>query len=130
MKRTVAISFVIFYMMAVLRPMLPYLEYSLNKDYIKTVLCIDKDEPMSMCEGSCYLDKRIQEESDKSQESDAMQLSTEKYPIDFMPFFSYELSSILTKNETTTSEYLNNYDFLFIKNVLQPPRQNNEVGHA
>jgi len=121
-KRTVAISFVIFYMMAVLRPMLPYLEYSLNRDYIKTMLCIDKDEPMSMCEGSCYLDKRIQEESDKNQGADTPQLSTEKFPLDFMRFFSYNLSIIPTNNKVTTSAYQNTYDFLFVRNVLQPPK--------
>lgn len=109
-------------MMAVLRPMLPYLEYSLNRDYIKTMLCIDKDEPMSMCEGSCYLDKRIQEESDKNHDADAPQLSTEKYPIDFMRFFSYNLSTVIATNEAKTSAYLNTYDFLFVRNVLQPPK--------
>ncbi len=122
MKRIVAISFVLFYMTAMLRPMLPYIEYSLNKEYIKTVLCINKDEPMSMCEGSCYLKKRIQEESKKNKDSAAKQLNTQKHPIDFMRFFSYKLSVIPTNNKATTSAYLNNYDFLFIRNVLQPPK--------
>ncbi|RLD22446.1 MAG: hypothetical protein DRI71_07500 [Bacteroidetes bacterium] len=35
------------------------MEYYVNYEYISEVLCINKDEPMTMCKGSCYLAEQI-----------------------------------------------------------------------
>ena len=41
------------------RDLLPLMEYHFNKDFIKTVLCINKDKPEMKCDGKCYLKKTI-----------------------------------------------------------------------
>jgi hypothetical protein len=33
--------------------------YELNKDFIASVLCINKKEPVNTCEGKCYLAKQL-----------------------------------------------------------------------
>lgn len=43
---------------------MPFIEYSLNKDYIAKVLCINKEKPKMHCDGKCYLMKRVQETSE------------------------------------------------------------------
>ena len=50
-----------------------YLDYELRKDYIKKVLCVNKNRPELHCDGKCYLAKRLaaaqkQEESQAEQE--------------------------------------------------------------
>ncbi len=35
--------------------------YELNKDFISKVLCINKQEPASQCEGKCYLTKKLEQ---------------------------------------------------------------------
>ena len=50
-----------------------YLDYELRKDYIKSVLCVNKNRPEMHCDGKCYLAKRIaaaqkQEESQAEKE--------------------------------------------------------------
>ncbi len=44
------------------------LDYQVNKDFIATVLCVNKNNPGSCCKGKCYMNKKLQhqENEDKS----------------------------------------------------------------
>jgi len=42
-----------------LSPVLPFLDYFANYDYISKVLCINKDEPVKTCNGKCHLVQEI-----------------------------------------------------------------------
>lgn len=44
-----------------------YLQLQANRDFIAEVLCINKDKPMVMCYGSCYINKTIRDNQDKEQ---------------------------------------------------------------
>ncbi len=55
------LSIVIFY---ILRPVLPYVEYSLLRDYIVKNLCINRDKPESTCDGKCFLDDQLKKSAD------------------------------------------------------------------
>ena len=37
----------------------PYAQYYLNYDYIVDVLCINKDKPITICYGKCYLSNQL-----------------------------------------------------------------------
>jgi len=52
----ILLSVLIFY---IFRPIIPYIEYAVNKDYIAKNLCINRDKPQNCCEGKCYLEKQI-----------------------------------------------------------------------
>lgn len=47
-----------------IRPVLPYVEYVLNYEYISEVLCINQDKPELECDGKCYLRKQVIEQVD------------------------------------------------------------------
>jgi len=51
------------------RPVLPYLEYAVFKDYIAKNLCINRDKPKSCCQGKCHLKNQI-EKSNESSDND------------------------------------------------------------
>ncbi len=55
----------------ILIPILPYLEYWINKDYISEVLCVNKDNPETKCNGMCHLKKQISRvlETNKNEEN-------------------------------------------------------------
>ncbi len=55
------LAILIFY---ILRPVLPYIEYSLLKDYIARNLCINRDKPESTCDGKCFLDDQLKKSAD------------------------------------------------------------------
>lgn len=41
-------------------PVLPVIDYLINKDYIANNLCINKDMPKSCCKGKCHMVKQLQ----------------------------------------------------------------------
>jgi mRNA-degrading endonuclease RelE of RelBE toxin-antitoxin system len=59
-----AILQLIIFMVYLFKPMMPYIEYSLNKKYIAKNLCINKNKPKSHCNGKCYLEKQLKQSSE------------------------------------------------------------------
>lgn len=49
------------------KPLLPYIEYAVFKDYIAKNLCINRDNPRSCCQGKCHLKKQIERTSETSE---------------------------------------------------------------
>ncbi len=83
MKRIIPILFLLAFVTTSLKQYYPYLDYSINKNYISEFLCVNKDKPDLGCEGKCHLNKQIKK------------LSTENngnFPI---PSTNEEVSSIL-----------------------------------
>lgn len=60
----------------IFRPVLPFVEYVLNKEFIVKNLCINRDKPHSCCEGKCYLEKQIKKNNDSN--SDTKEKNTNK----------------------------------------------------
>ena len=54
--------FVLFFYL--IRPVLPFIEYSINKEYISQNLCIKKNIPGNCCQGKCYLLEQIKKNSE------------------------------------------------------------------
>lgn len=48
-----------------LRPILPYLDYAINKDYIAEELCENKEKPELQCDGKCHLAKEVKKVSEE-----------------------------------------------------------------
>ncbi len=48
------------------RPILPYIEYAVFKDYIAKNLCVNRDKPKNCCQGKCHLKKQIEKNSETS----------------------------------------------------------------
>ena len=52
----ICLCILVFYLV---RPILPFVEYAMNKDYISKNLCINKDKPHNCCQGKCYLHEQL-----------------------------------------------------------------------
>lgn len=59
--------------------------YQINKEYVATVLCENKDKPELNCCGKCYLNKQLKKTEDNSPASKQMP-KTEK--AEFSPFIA------------------------------------------
>tara|TARA_B110000211_G_C14081735_1_gene554880 strand:- start:3341 stop:3712 length:372 start_codon:yes stop_codon:yes gene_type:complete len=59
MKPILAISFLVIYFLALLNPIAPYIDYSINKAEIIEKYCENKDKPILKCEGKCHLKKQL-----------------------------------------------------------------------
>ncbi len=50
------------YLLALIQPALPIIEYFVNYDYIVGELCENRDKPILTCNGKCYLEKQVKEQ--------------------------------------------------------------------
>lgn len=72
MRETLAILFLGVYMiLAMLKPLAPYVYYAANKTYIAEELCENKDKPQLKCDGKCYLRAQLAESYSISLEEEA-----------------------------------------------------------
>lgn len=49
------------YMLAIIQPIYPVLDYIVNYDYIVDQLCENRDKPILACNGKCYLENQFVE---------------------------------------------------------------------
>lgn len=60
--KSVVVSLMLLLVMAayLIIPVIPVIDYLVNKDYIAKNLCINKDKPKSCCKGKCHMVKQLQ----------------------------------------------------------------------
>lgn len=96
--------------------------FQLNRDYIAEVLCINKEKPITMCYGQCFLDKNLDLADDNT--SDEGAVPSGKQRIDFPVFLvienSYALKSIV-KFEIAGSVYLASFSSEHSSAPFHPP---------
>lgn len=108
-------------MLAMLRPVQPYVEYLLNQDYIAEFLCINKDKPQLQCNGKCHLAKQIEKQQEQEPFS-ALSISLENYPIGFVEIFKIDaLSHLDQSKKPTKTPYKKLYFFDYNYSAFQPP---------
>ncbi len=120
LQKSTAILFVLLYMLAMLRPVQPYVEYILNQDYIAEFLCINKDKPELQCNGKCHLVKEI--EKQQKNDANALAISIENYPIGFVNILKVKaLNSFTSLKKHTSTPYQKLYSFNYNYSAFQPP---------
>ena len=50
------------YILAIIQPALPIIEYLVNYNYIVNELCENKNKPILTCNGKCYLETQVKEQ--------------------------------------------------------------------
>jgi len=122
MRPIVAISFVLLYLVALCRPLAPYVEYYSNRDFFAEVLCINKAKPELKCNGKCVLMQKLKRTTQQETEPASLpSVRFENYPIGFVEFVpsQQEVSfSYLKKQHFILSV---DYHFEFISDLFRPP---------
>ena len=77
---------------------LVYLDFEVRKDYIAKVLCINRDKPITVCGGQCFLAKQLNKVKGQ-QEKDAQHA----HQVEQINFFN-EAVSILDYNRPFSSK--------------------------
>lgn len=78
MKRLAAIFLVMVLMTIQFAQYLVYVDFELNKQTILTTRCINRNNPITVCKGRCYLAKKVRQVSEKKKEQNA-RMASEKY---------------------------------------------------
>jgi len=112
------------YVIAMLRPVMPVINYYINYDYIVAELCENKDKPVLKCNGKCHLTKELKKASNGvDSEQKAPPLNMKEYPI--APIFannsifeSFQFIKIKHRFEAITENLNSNYSNF----VFHPPK--------
>lgn len=103
-------------------PVLPYVEYAINKDYIAKNLCVKKDVPNNDCKGHCYLHERLNKSSEPldAGTDDNQKKNQNKKVEDHLK--SEKIIACYSVNETETiSYYCENFIDSHVSFVFVPP---------
>lgn len=118
------IFFYLIYLLAMVKPVMPIIEYYANYDYIATVLCENKDKPYLECNGKCYLEKQLDKinHSDHDHKSTVPQINLADYPISPIDQYSYQIKNLeeVVLNNTFFDVYKTTTDFN--NSLLKPPQ--------
>ena len=122
-NQILGIFFYLLYLLAMVKPLMPIIEYYANYDYIANVLCENRDKPYLECNGKCYLQKQLNEVNHNNHEhkSNIPQINFEDYPLSPLGEYTYHLKN--TENANTIINYFNyNTSQNFIDSVFKPPK--------
>ena len=59
LKRTLTLFFLSLFCFSTLQPVIPYIDYVFNYDYIADVLCVNKKNVALQCNGKCHLKQQL-----------------------------------------------------------------------
>ena len=106
MRQKVIIGLLIIFCLAETRPLLPFLEYYGNFEYISEVLCINKDKPILSCNGKCYLNEQLKEVNETEQQSKKVPTNEQERTI---PMLICKNDSPLVRTQLISSLKHNHY---------------------
>jgi hypothetical protein len=106
--------------MAMVRPVVPVIEYVINQDYIAEFLCINTDKPELDCNGKCYLMQMLQQQEDEKKQN-LPQINLGEYPIGFVDIVVIPIKKDF---ETYLAPYFgnkDNYSYMYGFSDFHPP---------
>lgn len=101
MRRSVTIFLGIIYLLVMMRPILPRLLFSMNRAYIESSLCMQRDNKANTCKGACMMRKNLQQEQQGSQQLPTL-LIEEVELSQLIPVMLQGPSSAVTASTETT----------------------------
>lgn len=103
-----------------LQPVMPLLEYNLNKEYIASVLCENRNKPELACNGKCYLNKKLAQSQEKNHNHSVPQIDLSKYPVTTISYVVNTLKEIEIANK---SQFYNvtKHPQKYTSSVFRPP---------
>lgn len=117
------IFFYMLYLLAMVRPIVPIIEYHANYDYIASVLCENRDKPYLECNGKCYLEKQLKKINNNHHDhkSNIPQINFEDYPLSLDNQLKYDIKDI---QELIVANYsqVNTSPKSFHTTLFKPPQ--------
>ncbi|MEZ4853117.1 hypothetical protein [Flavobacterium sp.] len=116
--------FIIIGILFLLKPVIPFLEYMVNYEYIANELCENKDKPELKCNGKCHLKKELAKvsEEEKPQSQDKKNQTSEIEVLYFSKVADYTFSPTFGfSQKSINSHYLNLYKGVCTNSTFHPP---------
>lgn len=119
MRGLAVFIFIILYCAALVRPIYPVINYSLNKDFIVEFFCVNKDKPQLQCNGKCHLAEQLKKMGDDSENSNP-KIDIRLYPVGFVQLVDSNFKRYVEGVFKFSPLYLN-YSFVEVISIFHPP---------
>ena len=130
MRKLVSLIFLLLMIGTCIRPVLPYLEYALNKDYISKVLCINKEKPKMKCNGKCHLEKQLKKAVEEEKPNNRMPFKRKSEVKEFhiiSDFSDVEIFEVPIEINTKVSDSCRFHLMRHYADIDTPPPENQFV---
>ncbi len=104
-----------------LNNLLIVLNYMVNKDFVATVLCINRDIPENDCEGRCQVTEQFKEQEDKKKEQSGIMSNKSDVTLYLPMSFANQYPPVNEENYHVT--YKNKKPTTPPSSIFHPPRQ-------
>lgn len=125
MRNVVGIVFLSLYLVALIRPVAPLLEYYSNREFFAKVLCINQDKPALACNGQCILMQKLKKANTDtgSPVSDVSipKINLKDYPIGFIQFVQSPATALMEERDVITNLYQNQLSGPVLREIFHPP---------
>ena len=125
-KQFFGLAFSLLYVLAMIKPLLPVLEYYANYDYIANELCINKDKPYLECNGKCYLEVEFNKINGRDEHNHAIpSINLNDYPVSPLTFYVVSIPvsyTMTTANSKIAFKEQLNLKAPYLKGVFEPPQ--------
>ena len=110
------------------RYQIPYIEYSLFKDYIAKNLCVKKEIKGNCCQGKCFLKKQIKlaDENENSNGNNTNTNNKKAQTFEINEFVVFNITELNNNNEITKLLFFSSESVITAKaasDVFVPPKQ-------
>jgi hypothetical protein len=123
-KKVIAIGLIIAMSLQCLYKLGIITYFQINREYIADVLCINKEESITMCYGQCFLEKRLELADDATTDENPLPQGNQK--VDFPIFLISEIlnsSYELVKIYCAESHYIPGISSEHPRTPFRPPAQ-------
>lgn len=120
MKHLTPFFFTFLYLVAMVRPVAPIIDYVVNRDYIAEFLCINTNKPELECDGKCYLMQMIQEQENEKKEN-LPRIDLTEYPIGFVNIVEIPIKKSFETYPVASFDNEDHYSYLYSFSHIHPP---------
>ena len=124
-QRVFAFTFIVLYMIAMIRPIVPVVDYIVRYDYYAEVLCINKDKPEMQCNGTCHLAKQVVETvpiQSNDEQPPMPVLNLDDFPVTYLLKANFKITALQYIQESNFKLFLNTLYSSYLHSVFRPPR--------
>jgi len=123
MRRFLSILLLGIYFLALLKPLGPYIGYSLHKTYITEKLCVNTDRPEMNCKGKCFLKKELEKTSEiPVSEKNAPIINLRDFPLCLLWEEEKGLNES-NRNQVSHFAYTSLLEMQRVHEIFHPPEQ-------
>jgi hypothetical protein len=125
LKKFIAISFLILFFTPDITRIWLVIDFKINQNFIEKSFCINKDEPIPVCQGSCYLAKQLKKTDESEQRQVPLSLVQKSETIlfihDVLQLKNYNTLVAIVQEPISTGAK-NMYISNFFNNIFIPPQ--------